>query len=115
MDGYVWRHLFLSAVIMDVNVLELPLKLLKVPGVDPRDNSWFSVLGSFVCLATGILVCVNSVMEIYYREWTITEIVPVIETFMATMEVVTLNLENKRVFFLSFILDSRKMVCSIRI
>lgn len=72
---------------MDFKLLELPLKVLKVPGEDPFDNSLFAKICSALTLLFGILVCISSVMELNYGEWTIIAIVPVVETFMASLEV----------------------------
>lgn len=73
---------------MDLKILDLPLRVLRLPGLHPEQTSWISKLTSFTSIVTAVIVLVTSVMEMCRREWTIVSIVPEVETFMAAMEVV---------------------------
>lgn len=72
---------------MDLTVLDIPLRILRLPGLHPDQVSWTSKITSFITLLTAIISLITSVMEICRTELTIVSVVPVIETIMVTMEV----------------------------
>lgn len=74
---------------MDLQVLDLPLRVLKIPGLDPRDNSPQAKLRCFISLVILLVFLVTAVLEMRQGGSSITSIVPEIEAVMATMEVVT--------------------------
>lgn len=72
---------------MELQVLDFPLKILKMLGLDPRDDSRFAKLKSSAVISALSVLTVTALMELYCTEWKIALIVPVVEGFMAAMEV----------------------------
>lgn len=72
---------------MDMEIFELPLKALKISGLDPRVNSVLDKVKRFISVVTMVVLFVTTVMEIQRREWSITTIIPTVETFMMGMQV----------------------------
>lgn len=61
------------------------LKVLHLAGLDPRDNSRFARIKSFVTFITAFIICVTSLMGI--TEWQVDVIVPAMEAFVGGTQV----------------------------
>lgn len=68
-------------------VLELPLNVMKLGGVNPWQNTWTAKFLSTLALASGVITLITSVIGMYYVEWTIVTFAPPAETFFASLEV----------------------------
>lgn len=69
-------------------MLELPLKVLKITGLHPTDNSWFAHMKAAIAVTAGVAVFVTSIMEMCMVEWNIVSVVPEVEALTATLQVV---------------------------
>lgn len=83
---------------MDLKVLNLPLTILKVTGLDPRDNTMLSKVKCFILFVTIFILLVTSMMEIQGQKRSIISIVSEIEAFMAAMEVSSIFLNFQHDF-----------------
>lgn len=68
-------------------MLELPLKVLKIIGLHPTDNSWFAHTKAASIVISGVTVLVACIMEICMVEWNIISVVPEVEALSATLQV----------------------------
>lgn len=72
---------------MDLQVFDLPLRILRIPGIDPSDNSLLAKMKRFISCSTFFVVLTTAVMEMQRREWSVTSIVGEVESIVMTMEV----------------------------
>lgn len=73
---------------MDLKVLELPLKVLKISGLDPRvNNSWFAKIMCMLSFVISIIIFIATLMEMYQGEWNIVSVILEVETIVAVIEV----------------------------
>lgn len=93
---------FVDEIAMDLEVLELPLRILKVTGLDPRDTSLIAKVKCFMAFISLFVMVVTIVMEMQRKELSITTIVPLIEALMVGMEVHS-NLLKSIYTFICFI------------
>lgn len=73
---------------MELKVLDLPLQILKISGLDPTDTSYTGNIKCVLSFLVSVALLITSIIEICWRKWRIISIVPVIETFMAVLEVI---------------------------
>lgn len=80
-------RLDVSVEAMELQVLDYPLKILRLSGLDPRDNSWLAKLISFLTATTMFALFVTSVMQIVIEESSLTIVAPVVEAMTAASAV----------------------------
>lgn len=75
---------------MDHKVLNLPLKALQLIGLHPdiTRNSWMTYIKLAMGLAAPATLIIGALIQIYYAEWTIVSIAPLVETLIASAEVI---------------------------
>lgn len=81
---------------MYLKVLELPLNVMKLSGVNPSQNTWIAKILSTLAVISGAVTFVTAVVEMCYVERTIITFAPPTETFFASLEVN--NCVNKILF-----------------
>lgn len=86
---------------MYLKVLELPLNVMKLSGVNPSQNTWIAKILSALALISGATTFVTAIIEMCYVERTIVTFAPAAETFFASLEV-----NFQRLFFFCFLLFS---------
>lgn len=72
---------------MYLKILNLPIKMLKVIGLHPKQNSWKNKATSIVMFISTIIVLITVIIEIYCIELTIVNFAPLVEAFGAAIEV----------------------------
>lgn len=73
---------------MELQVLHYPLKILKISGLDPRDNSLFAKISWSVATGALSFMLATSLIEMATKEWSMALIAPVVEGMVASTEVV---------------------------
>lgn len=73
---------------MYLKVLELPLNVMKLVGVNPSHNTWSGKIISALALICSVTTLITAIIEMFYVEWTIRSFAPVAESFFASMEVI---------------------------
>lgn len=83
---------------MHLKVLELPLSIMKLSGVNPSHNTIIAKTLSALALISGVTMLITAMIEMCYVEWTIITFAPAAETFFASLEV-TINFYVQTLFY----------------
>lgn len=72
---------------MNIKILSFPLKALDIAGLNPTKTSWFAKTKSLMAIVAAVVLIVTSLIEMAYAKWNVDTIVPVMEAFIAALQV----------------------------